>query len=121
MKFLILTLLIIIAVIAYLSITPVETISIGNDKVGHFIAYASLMINLGLLTYSNRKKYMLVIVLALFYGGSLEIIQHYVPGRFMSIYDMLANSGGVLLGVLIINFFYKKMKLLLEKVGIKLH
>lgn len=120
MRFLLFSLLIILAGIAYLSLAPSEIVNDGNDKVGHLIAYACLMVNFGLLTYFNRKKYTFAIVFTLFYGGSMEIIQYFVPGRCMSIYDMLANTAGVMFGVIIIRFFYHQMKAILKKLGIKL-
>ena len=108
------TLLTIIIGIAYLSITPTDTLIVGNDKISHFIAYSVLMTNVGLLTYLNKKRFLAGALLSIAYGAIIEVIQHYVPGRFMSGYDILANTTGVLLGVIITFLFHSKMTLILR-------
>lgn len=105
----------IIVGIAYLSLSPTETIVVGNDKISHFIAYAVLMINIGLITYSVKKRFVAGIILALIYGGIIEVLQHFVPGRYMSIYDMFANAAGVFIGILIIIMTYDSLIKILKK------
>ena len=112
--FLRITLVIIIIGICYLSITPTETLTIGNDKISHFIAYSTLMFNVGLLTYLNRPGFIRGIILSILFGALIEIIQHFVPGRVMSFLDIVANSTGVLLGVLLTMLLYKKIHSLLK-------
>ena len=104
--------------IAYLSLTPLESITIGNDKISHFIAYGVLMSNVGLLTYHKTKSFLVGITLSLAYGALIEVAQYFVPGRFMSGYDMLANAGGVGFGVLVTLLFYKPVRKLLKSTGI---
>jgi len=99
--------------ITYLSLTPTTSVSVGNDKVGHLIAYAVLMTNLGL--FFIDKKIWVAIVLALFYGAFMEFGQYFVPGRMVSMYDMLANAGGVLIGWGIVVLFGRKMKCLIVR------
>ena len=94
--------------ITYLSLTPTTSVSVGNDKVGHFIAYAVLMTHLGLLFLD--KKMVVPILLALFYGAFMEFGQYFVPGRSVSMYDMLANATGVLIGWGIVALFGHKIK-----------
>jgi VanZ family protein len=108
------SLILIIIGIGYLSLTPSDTISIGNDKIGHFVAYAILMINVGLITFEKKAQFTIGIISCLVYGALMEIGQHFVPGRSMSSLDMLANTGGVIVGVLIIIIFYKQFKKLLK-------
>ena len=112
--FLRITLVIIIIGICYLSITPTESLTIGNDKISHFIAYSTLMFNVGLLTYLNKSLIIRGIVLSILFGGVIEIIQHFVPGRVMSILDIAANTAGVLLGVILTKLLYKKVHSLLK-------
>ncbi len=100
--------------IAYLSLTPTEIITVGNDKISHFIAYSTLMTNAGLLTFANKKQFILGIILCIFYGVVIEIIQHFVPGRVMSGWDMVANTSGVLLGVITTSFLYRRIQFLLK-------
>lgn len=92
------SLILILIGIAYLSLTPSTSVSVGNDKVGHFIAYGALMFNLGLLTFDHSRKFLLAILLALGYGALMEWGQSFVPGRTVSVYDMIANAGGVGIG-----------------------
>lgn len=109
------TLILIVLGIAYLSLTPSETITIGNDKISHFIAYGTLMFNAGLLTYANRKKFTIAIILCFAYGVLIEVGQHYVPGRFMSSFDVIANASGVVLGSLMTFLLYKPIQNLQKK------
>ena len=68
------------------------------------------MINLGLLALPKKAKFGFGILFALGYGALMEIGQHYVPGRSMSIYDMYANAGGVLMGAIVAWFICKPIK-----------
>lgn len=104
--------------IAYLSLTPLESITIGNDKISHFIAYGVLMSNVGILTYHKAQLFLAGVLLSLAYGALIEVAQHFVPGRFMSGYDMLANAGGVGFGILVTLLFYKPLSKLLKSTGI---
>ena len=112
------SLIVIILGIAYLSLTPSDTITIGNDKISHFIAYGILMSNVGLLTYHKAKSFLLGIFLSLAYGALIEVGQHFVPGRFMSGLDMLANAAGVGFGVLVTLLVYTPLTKLLKRAGI---
>ena len=83
---------IIIIGILYLSLTPTETLTVGNDKISHFIAYSCLMLNIGLIQLPSIKKLRTGIIAALLLGCLVEVIQHFVPGRFMSFGDVIANT-----------------------------
>lgn len=96
-----LSLVAIILGIAYLSLTPSTSVSVGNDKLGHFIAYSSLMFNLGLLTLAKRNQLIISVIAALLFGALMEFGQSFVPGRTVSMYDMLANAIGVALGLIL--------------------
>ncbi len=96
------TLILILLVIAYLSLTPAYTVSVGNDKIGHLIAYAALSFNLALLVAPDRKKLVALILVSLTYGIVLEALQNFVPGRHTSMYDILANACGVAIGTAIV-------------------
>lgn len=91
----------VVIAIAYLSLTPSDTLTIGNDKISHFIAYGTLMFNSGLLTFHEKNKFIRAIFLCVLYGVLIEIAQHFVPGRFMSIYDIIANVAGVVIGCIL--------------------
>lgn len=85
--------------IAYLSITPTETISVGNDKISHFLAYTVLGLNATLIAYPARKKMIASTLLVIAIGAFLEVTQHFVPSRVMSIFDFYADLGGAILGL----------------------
>ena len=112
------TLFIIILAIAYLSLTPKYTITIGNDKISHFIAYGTLTINAGLLTIKNPKSFRSAIALCIVYGGLIEVGQYYVPGRFMSFYDIVANTAGVAIGTVVVLLFHKPILRILKRTKI---
>lgn len=112
------SLVLIVLGIAYLSLTPKETLTIGNDKISHFIAYGALMLNIGLLYFERRAAFVIGVALALSYGALIELAQHFVPGRFMSLYDLFANAGGVLTGVLLTWISYRPIRKLLRSAGI---
>lgn len=104
--------------IAYLSLTPSETIVVGNDKISHFIAYAVLMFNAGLITYKSQRKFIIAIVLCFIYGALIEVGQHFVPGRYMSGYDMIANTSGVGIGTILTVLLYKPVIKVLQSTRI---
>ena len=108
------SLVIVVIGIAYLSLSPSETIVVGNDKISHFIAYSVLMFNAGLLTYNVKRNFILSIILCLVYGALIEVEQHFVPGRFMSGYDMIANSLGVFIGIISTVILYKPVTKILQ-------
>ena len=79
---------------------PVESI---NDKLGHalvFLLLAAISDHAYATTRYNLKK----IVLLMLYGISIEIIQHYVPGRTFSFLDMLADGSGLLVYWLVAHY-----------------
>lgn len=107
--------IILLIAIAYLSLTPTDTLTIGNDKISHFIAYSTLMLNAGVLTYGHKNRFIIAIIFCLLYGAIMEIGQDYVPGRFMSIHDMYANGLGVVIGAVLSFFFARGIRHLLQK------
>jgi VanZ family protein len=84
--------------IAYLSLSPAPAISAGNDKIGHLIAYAVLMLNIGTITKYGSKQFFIGVATALLYGVIMEFGQYYVPNRTFSVADMFANGAGVAIG-----------------------
>ncbi|MDB3906974.1 VanZ family protein [Crocinitomicaceae bacterium] len=100
--------------IAYLSLSPSPKLTASNDKLGHFIAYGTLMFHLGLLTANNRKSLLISAVFAFVYGGLMEFGQYFVPGRSVSGLDLLANTGGVLIGYLFTLVLAKPIRKLLK-------
>ena len=108
------SLFLIVVGILYLSLTPTETLTIGNDKISHFIAYGCLMLNIGVMVFPVKRKIIIGVILAILLGIIVELLQHFVPGRFMSIGDVYANSLGVLFGVILTLLFGKPIQRLLR-------
>jgi VanZ family protein len=109
---------ILVTAITYLSITPTDTITLGNDKISHIIAYLLLMINVGLIYFSVSKHFIIATISVFLYSVLMECVQYYVPGRFMSFYDGLANVAGILLGIIVTIYFHGPIKGLLKKTKI---
>ena len=112
------TLVALLLTIAYLSLTPTETITIGNDKISHFIAYSVLMLNAGLISYGHKTSFVRAFVLVTLYGAGMEFGQYFVPGRVMSGYDMLANISGVIAGTVVSILFHDRITRVLRSLGI---
>ena len=87
------------AIIVWLSLTPAPPrIDIEQgDKIGHFVAYGSLMLWFCLL-YARRAYRIGYGLLWIGMGVGLEFIQGQLGYRTYEVYDMYANSLGVLIG-----------------------
>ncbi len=87
------------AVIIFFSLIPSGIPSYNNsDKVGHYLAYAALGF---ICSFTFRNKIFLFMIVNFCMSCSIEVIQHFIPGRSMSVFDELANVTGLLTGYLI--------------------
>lgn len=100
----------IMGIIFYLSNLPGDSIRLplfpGIDKLAHFLAYGCLA---GTFVYGlqphfntfNKKIVAAVIVVAfcVLFGISDEYHQSFIPGRFVSFWDLMADGLGALLVV----------------------
>ena len=88
-----------VLVVVWLSLAPGDTIDTGlSDKLGHLVAYAALAACSTQAFEHGRTKltsYAGLIVL----GSVLEGLQAYVPGRYPSVADGIANAAGIMVGV----------------------
>jgi VanZ family protein len=100
-----------IAIISLVSLKGGPHIKISNsDKLGHFIAYLLLSLSwlYALKNYplKKNKKY-LFISLLIGYGIIIEVLQGVLTTyRQADLYDIIANSAGVLFAVIL----YRKIK-----------
>ena len=70
------------------------------DKSMHFTLYAVYVLLGSEIVRTPRQFYLLC--LAIFaYSGLMEVGQHFVPGRYISGLDLLANGLGVGLGMIL--------------------
>ena len=104
--FIFLTILISIGV---LSLLPPEEVELGDsDKLSHCIAYLVLMVSFGYWKGDFQDTWRRIFVI-ISYGVLLEFLQGFVPGRVPSLYDGIANSIGVLIGVGILWVYTNKL------------
>ena len=88
-----------VAAIVWLSLTPSppKVDFEQSDKVGHFLAYGSLMFWFSQLYVARRTRLAYAAAFAAM-GVALEFIQGWTGYRDFEVYDMLANGTGVALG-----------------------
>ena len=102
--------------IAYLSLMKTgPTIEIGlpqTDKIEHAFAYCVLALSWFIFASKKQKKTKKLIFIVfgcIFYGIILEVLQATITlHRTAEFFDMLANTVGVLIGLLIFNRISKK-------------
>lgn len=87
-----------VAVITWLSLYPVEFPEMpGNDKTGHFIAYAACVLP---VSFARPKNLYLILLAVLIWSGLMELIQPYV-NRYADWLDLAANAVGIVIGFLL--------------------
>ena len=69
----------------------------GTDKIQHLFAFGVFVLPVSLLMPSRTLP---IFIIAVLYGGLIEIIQPYV-NRYGELGDFLADAGGAVVGVLI--------------------
>jgi VanZ family protein len=90
-------------VIAYLALSPGQphSASLGWDKLNHACAFAAMAFA-AMLGFRNRLHYRRYVALGLVaYGAAIEIAQRFVPGRSCEWGDLLADSVGIAVGMLL--------------------
>jgi VanZ family protein len=89
----------ILLVITTLSLWPLNNLPSvpGTDKTHHLIAYAVLVFPTAL---RKPNRWILLVAFFIFYGGLIELVQPYV-NRYGEWLDMLANTIGVICGILL--------------------
>lgn len=102
-------------VITVLSLLPPKSgVEIpGNDKVGHFMAYFVFTVNCSLLTV-RRGQLLWVLPFMILYGVLIEFLQGLIPGRMPSGLDVVANSSGVFIGIMVYRIIQKRKWLKVE-------
>jgi len=101
-----------VIIILIVTLTPANGKMLGSylDKVGHFMIFFFLAIN---LCYKYQKNEALIGVLfgGILFGFLTEILQQFIPGRNMDIYDAIADTLGIIVGY----YFYSSYKFKLDK------
>ena len=75
-------------------------------KCAHMCIYIilSVLVTIELLMYSIKKQYILSCIISVCYAISDEIHQYFVPGRSCELRDVLIDTFGVIIGMLIVKF-----------------
>jgi VanZ family protein len=68
------------------------------DKVMHFAFYGLFTVIAAGCT-TKRKTFIMMSILIVFYGVLMEFLQSFVPSRFMSLADIVANTSGIIIVV----------------------
>ena len=75
----------------------IEVVESIWDKANHFIAFFTLYFLLS-LAYKKLSLNVKAGLLVLF-GMQIELVQSFIPGRYFSLLDVVADSIGILIGV----------------------
>ena len=89
------------AFVTYASVRPMDSALLQSwDKVGHLVLY-SIFALLGSRVVTHQRQFLILCAGIVAYGGLMEIVQSFIPGRVGSAYDLLANAIGVIAGAAI--------------------
>lgn len=93
---------ILLTAITVFSLLPLEfAVQSGlSDKVDHLLGYAALTAARR-IGYPSRRHPLMQAAWIIAYGMAIEYAQSFIPGRMMSGWDVVANSAGVLLGLVL--------------------
>lgn len=99
-----------IAFVSLVSLKGVVQVKIDNsDKYGHFIAYTLLGLSWFYALRNNSIKKVLIIIFLVVYGIVLEGLQELLTlHRQADIYDVLANTTGILIAAFLWGSIAKK-------------
>lgn len=92
-----------IVAVGYLALVPAPPASLdsGWDKLNHMLAFTALAFS-GCLSYpSSGRRRALILFGLLIFGGLIEVLQLFVPGRSAEWGDLLADVIGIACGALI--------------------
>lgn len=94
--------------ITYFALTPVhhQLVERLYDKGNHLVAFFILFLLFDQafpVSPDLRKKFLILTG----YGALIEVIQNFIPGRFISFADLIANTFGLLLYLSVRRIFHK--------------
>jgi VanZ family protein len=87
-----------IAAIAALSLAPVGTVAMVRTDLGGHIEHAIAYAGTTFLAAAAYGRWRRVVAGLLVYAGTLEMLQHFSPGRTPSVVDYLFSAVGVVAG-----------------------
>lgn len=86
------------------------------DKVAHLVLFCVISIN-GCYKFVDSNLRSKFLVWVIFYGLLTEVIQQFIPGRDMDLYDGLADTFGVIAGLYLYSYFDQHIDPVVEKIG----
>jgi VanZ family protein len=94
-----------IVVVSWLALTPKPPpeIDFGWDKLNHILAFTALGFSACLGCAGERRACLRWSVALLAFGGLIEILQLFVPGRSCEWGDLLGDALGIACGALLAN------------------
>lgn len=96
--------------IEYLATTTTSIPAVSNswDKLNHFVAFFVLYIlfDFGFKIFTTLGKVSLLFLFAV----QIELVQYFIPNRYFSLLDILADGFGIIIGIFIIRFYNKYIK-----------
>lgn len=92
-----------LVVITYLALVPAppKVITTGWDKSNHALAFASLAFSSVWALWQRPRQWIWLVLALLAYGIGIEIAQSFLPPREADAQDVLADSVGIVIGLLI--------------------
>jgi VanZ family protein len=88
-----------------------HVLHIRLDHLVHAIIFIPWVVVIWLVTRFNFRtaplKATACLALCLLFAAAMEFVQYFLPYRTFTIYDLLANGTGVLLGFILLLFFKK--------------
>lgn len=76
---------------------PSDVAAFYNDLVAHALGYIVLMC-VAAFAFPDKKVWLKVALACFVYSLLIECIQYFLPYRFLSLLDMMANGAGVCVG-----------------------
>jgi len=96
--------------IEYLATTTISISVVENtwDKANHFIAFFVLYI----LLYRGFKIFTTLanISILMFFALQIEVLQYFIPNRYFSLLDIVADGVGMLIAIVVIAFCNRYIK-----------
>ncbi len=102
---------------SYLSLTPAPpTVMLSfSDKLLHSVGYMALYLSCS-VAYPQSILTIRKLTLLLSYSIMIEVFQHFIPNRGFSLFDILANACGLILGLILVTILTQRIESTARKV-----
>lgn len=109
-RYALLLLVAVVVVIEYLATTSrsIEIVQSVWDKLNHLNAFIVVSILLAMSISMSRWVYFLSLLI---YAVHIEVVQFFLPKRYFSIEDIVADMIGVAIGYTVLQAYYKLKRL----------